>query len=392
MKCSHLALLGALAVALSGCGNLMSIYRDDSLITPGGHVVSMDAKQRSIISNRTRSGTAVYRRYCSEPAPDALTALSVGASGDLGAAALSSSDPEVRMRAAFSAAEAAGTIERTQTINVLREMMFRTCERYLNGSIGDQELIIQAARDQRTIVSVLAIEQLTRTVRSPSTVLVAGSAGATYSDPTASYDLLVKAEAAAKAADKDYAAAKTRFDDLAAKANAPKCAKPIYDDPKKKDDDPEEMAYAACKQLLDAQDDQDIAHGNVDFYKGLAERATLGLTTQAGLGARFEPGGANTAPPEGSIEAVASAVRGIVGEAYEFDEFEMTCVARLRAVGQEVKAEPANALAGTKSREFIQSLALSAGARLDPQSLDGACLNYLLAKKTAEIAGTNHAN
>ena len=63
---------------------------------------------------------------------------------------------------------------RTQTITVLRDMMYRLCERYLNGATTESEFVTQAGRDRRLIVSVLAIEQLTGAVQ-PRTVVVGAS-------------------------------------------------------------------------------------------------------------------------------------------------------------------------------------------------------------------------
>jgi hypothetical protein len=121
----RISTLAMAALTLAGCGNLNSVYRDDSLVTPGGHIITLDGKQRAILSSRVRKKdnygrvTQVYRRYCSEPAPDAFSALSMGTSGD---AALSGENetPEARARLAIAMSEAASSFERTQTVNVLR--------------------------------------------------------------------------------------------------------------------------------------------------------------------------------------------------------------------------------------------------------------------------------
>jgi hypothetical protein len=64
---------------------------------------------------------------------------------------------------------------------MLKEMMYRTCERYLNGQISELEYPIIAARDQRIMTSILAIEQLTGGVFQKPVVIGGGgnaSAGA----------------------------------------------------------------------------------------------------------------------------------------------------------------------------------------------------------------------
>lgn len=56
-----------------------------------------------------------------ETAPDVFSALSTSAAADLGLG--QGPDTETRAKAALAIAEAAGTIERTQAINMLRESM-----------------------------------------------------------------------------------------------------------------------------------------------------------------------------------------------------------------------------------------------------------------------------
>lgn len=72
-------------------------------------------------------------------------------------------------RAEVAIAEAASTTERIQTINLLRESMYRTCERYLSGAINHESFVVQAGRDWRAMLAILAIEQLTLTAPPAST-------------------------------------------------------------------------------------------------------------------------------------------------------------------------------------------------------------------------------
>jgi hypothetical protein len=61
---------------------------------------------------------------------------------------------------------------------MLRESFYRTCERYLSGAITKPQLVVQAARDQRSMVTVLAIEQLTGVARGQSTIISPGGTAA----------------------------------------------------------------------------------------------------------------------------------------------------------------------------------------------------------------------
>ncbi len=105
-------------------------------------------------------------RVCAEPAPDVFSAFanSFSFGGIFGA---TSND----VRGANAFASTVSTIERTQTINLLRESFYRTCERYMSGAISRSEFSVLAARDHRSMIAVLAIEQLTGVVKPPSTII-----------------------------------------------------------------------------------------------------------------------------------------------------------------------------------------------------------------------------
>jgi hypothetical protein len=159
--------VGFFALVAAGCTRY--VFKHKAVATDTRHIVSVDAKQRAILASKDS--------FCSEPSPDVFSvvaqALSFG--GTFGRSA----DPkavEAALQAAFSSAEQGSTIPRTQTVNMLRELMFRTCERFLNGGYDKDQLSVQAVRDQRLMVSILAIEQLTGAVApKPVTISASGS-------------------------------------------------------------------------------------------------------------------------------------------------------------------------------------------------------------------------
>lgn len=156
----------AMLLAVSGCANLNSISRSSGFPTSNGRVLTVDAKQRHFFVNQDLNPeTDVYWRVCAEAAPDVFSALasSGGLTVDL------SSQPSGS--GSFSMAETAATIQRTQSVNLIRESFYRTCERYASGAISRTQFIVQAARDQRAMVSILAIEQLTGAFRPPATII-----------------------------------------------------------------------------------------------------------------------------------------------------------------------------------------------------------------------------
>ena len=206
MKLEAIALAACL-VATSGCANLNSIYRTHSVRT--GEIVLSDAKQRAILTNyesvpimseydaATKKTTyskklGVLTRYCAEPSPDVFTVLSSSLAA-AGNASLTQESREIAVNIASQISESGATIQRTQTIQTLREMMYRLCERYINGALTDESFEAQAARDHRIIVSILAIEQLTNAVRPEPIILKASSSAQAGADYTAINSELSKA-------------------------------------------------------------------------------------------------------------------------------------------------------------------------------------------------------
>jgi hypothetical protein len=173
-----------LTAILSACSaNHYSIHQKDQLASDSSTVIAVDAKQRFLLSNITESTsgnqsipkkTEIRRRFCLEPSPDVFSVLSqsFSGSGSFGQTA----DPKsinIALKAAFSSSESGATISRTQTVNMLKEMMYRTCESYLNGQIDELEYPTIAARDQRIMTSILAIEQLTGTLQQKPVIIAA---------------------------------------------------------------------------------------------------------------------------------------------------------------------------------------------------------------------------
>ncbi|MCP4769254.1 MAG: hypothetical protein GY875_23730 [Gammaproteobacteria bacterium] len=158
-----------ISLGLGGCNtaNKNSIFRVAPTNSNG--TILIDAKQRAILTQNVTEkvkgpdGKLYDRqitRACAEPNPDAFSVLSSslslagsfeGKSGESLATQLTKSIGESGLNIGL----------RTQSIQILRDMMYRLCERYFNGAIGPEELKKQAARDHRLVIAVLAIEQLT---------------------------------------------------------------------------------------------------------------------------------------------------------------------------------------------------------------------------------------
>lgn len=180
---------------ISGCGNFNSIHRPIEIDSGKGALI--DAKQRGVFvsTNRTTTTTKtstlenpndykietkseVISKICAEPSPDAMSAyaMQLAAEGKV---------PEgVAGKLALNSQESASFIGlRTQSIQVLRDSMYRICEAYLSGGIDESHFELMLRRSQRYMVALLGIEQLTGVVKVPP-VIINTSGSTSISRPT----------------------------------------------------------------------------------------------------------------------------------------------------------------------------------------------------------------
>lgn len=339
-------LIGLLLLAglTEACANENAVFRTNSVPTTRPHVITEDAKQRNTYVVPDLYWTdgfgkgkkfASSWRVCSEAAPDVFSALSTSAGADLGFNQ-SGTDTEAAAKLAIALSESAGTIERTQTINLLRESMYRTCERWISNAITKEAFIVQAGRDWRAMIAILAIEQLTRTARPPATVLVPSSTNATITSPT---ELAIELRRSAVAAE-NARMAKEKADqavkDAACPATAP--AADAAEDAKKK--------WADCVALKQAAADAAAEVRRAEAAEKALREATAnngapGGSVAASTGDKNNNilGGSEQVRSASDLQAVALSVERIVMQAFKTDETQLFCLQRLAplARGQEVQ-------------------------------------------------------
>jgi hypothetical protein len=321
-----------LLLLLVGCAEANSIHRLDKLRPTGAIVISSDAKQRFLLSatpivtvtkGTDKTTTEAYRRFCAEPSPDVFTVLSQSASGS-GTLGLDKDAKTLNaaLQAAFANSETGTTIPRTQTLNMLREMMYRTCERYLSGAITELELPIVAIRDQRVMVSILAIEQLTGAVTPKPVIISNGAEASTGQNATEIMKLLTKAKddrTAAKAALVEANDQQKLADDG---AGAGGCAA------LEREDKPNATKSAACTEAKVAVDEATTANDEAEaFYK---QQAKIATTAQGVSSATATPGAATdskdwTVAQARAVSGVALAVQHIVDNTFQQDETQFFC-------------------------------------------------------------------
>lgn len=231
---------GVLVVlSVSGCASWTHLTKSKELTTSKNapavaQSIIIDAKQRIVtaapIVSEEGTGAAMkvrkYMAFCAEPSPDALSALAAG-----GGISLSKGD-KLDLATSLSIAEGAGSIGlRTQSIQLMRDSMFRLCEGYMSGALDDLSFQTLHRRFQSSMVAILAIEQLTGAVRAPA-VAIGGKSGVGNAELAA--DLTKKKEAA-------LVSLRQGEDSLKAKTEAAKTAA---------------VAMATAQAALDAEKDE----------------------------------------------------------------------------------------------------------------------------------------
>ena len=124
--------------------------------------VSMDARQRAILSVERGTPREPHRIVCAEPSPDALAtiAASAGLSGSL--SGLPQFPGKAELASSFASGEQAGMIgARNSTIQLLRDGLYRACEAYMNGALGDFGYGLVLVNYGRVMVSLLTADGLT---------------------------------------------------------------------------------------------------------------------------------------------------------------------------------------------------------------------------------------
>ncbi|MCP2076353.1 UNVERIFIED_ORG: cell division protein FtsL [Pseudomonas lini] len=152
MNSLSFALLSS-CILLSGC-NQFTYYKE------------LEADKRlAIVTEKPEfvGGKELTRRItCSEPSPDALTALAASLSGETKAG--------VNVAGAYS--ESAASIGlRTQSIQLLRDQLFSICQAYANQGLSSYTYQTLLAKNQQNTIALMAIEQLTGVLKAPNVKL-----------------------------------------------------------------------------------------------------------------------------------------------------------------------------------------------------------------------------
>jgi hypothetical protein len=324
-------LIGASFALLGGCANWNSIHHD---FRPNdGDSLSIDAKQRVVYTvTKKYKDNVEWKAICAEPSPDALSALSASLGVDAAVASKA-------LGVAFSSQEAAASIGlRTQTIQTLRDAMYRLCEGYASGAIDDIGFARLQRRYQAIMLGLLSIEQLTGAVVANQAVL-SGSATTRLGQNLSQITVLVDKTRAKSVAAKADLVIKTAEAEAAqkAKADAETALKKLKDDPKSTEADTakatttfKEKSQAAstaeeAKKTAALEDTTQAAElANLESLRKDLDRATAIASTTANLVPVST--GAKGPPDSDAFIKVAETVKDIVTTIVEHDYSKETCM------------------------------------------------------------------
>jgi hypothetical protein len=196
----------AFVFVLCGLVAACSDTRFDQFSLEGGDSARMDASQRVILATNRGGRDGNRHVVCAEPSPDAVASQSLALTSQLAAKVTPPEGTAVDASASLSLAQAQSAAYvgmRTQTIQLLRDGLYRACEAYMNGAIDDSEYNMLLINMPRVMTALIAIDGLTGRPAAPAVVLSAPSLDASATPGE-------KAELAAK-----VVAAESKFADAA---------------------------------------------------------------------------------------------------------------------------------------------------------------------------------
>ena len=371
-------------IALSGCSAKHYMYSNEHDISLGENVtakaISVDAKQRIIFTRGNKEGSnGLFHSICAEPSPDALSAIVSGVT-------IGATTSKTVLNAALSNAETAASIGlRTQSIQLLRDGMYRICEAAYSGSIDKDEVNILLKRYQDTMVAILAIESLTGAVQANQVILKGKSTASLGSNIDKASELYSKSlsdeqkakaeldsatETANNKSQEMEAAKQTRADklDTLGEDNKDSCedeaARAALSDPVKTNCEAYLKAnndfIAAEKAHQDAEtakktanDKHEVAQKTVAAQKKLFDSAITAGESSAETDGTFTQATSTSPISDQSAEHISKAIVDIVSQSLLRGEVIDQC---LRVAGKTLETELDTTKSNTEKQLFLNKL------------------------------------
>jgi hypothetical protein len=292
-----------ISLLMTACGNWNSIYRQRTLDPEQITITSVDAKQRLAF--------VVDNNYCSEPSPDAFSVYSA----TVEAKASKPDSYETALRLATG--ETGSTLGiRTEVIQLMRDAMYRLCEAHASGALTQEQYAEQITKYQKSMVTLLAINQITSAVKPPNVIINSSSSLSSDNDL---YEVKMKYDAAVKDYDTETDKLNAKNKEMSEKYAAEDYKTTCTGDGKPTADNNENCnAYAALEKERDAiKVQQTIFLNNKTEWKKVldGEESKINLATTS----------SNVVTPlstipqkmtEAEITVVAKAVTDLVNSVY----------------------------------------------------------------------------
>ncbi|ALI07545.1 MULTISPECIES: hypothetical protein [Pseudomonas] len=310
-------LLAFIIMSIAGCANLNSIYR--TFDVSRGESSLSDIRQRAILvapnENVTRkydtTGKLVSEEHkkngvfvCAEPSPDAMASLAYELAAKGGYPGKASGELAFAMQDG-----AAFTGIRTQSIQLLRDFGYRLCESYMSGAISAAQYDLLMRRFQKNTVALLAIEQLTGTVKAPPIALTtSGRAEATKS--------LSEQRAEREKVSDRISALETEKTAVDKKISDAKKA-----DAKADTSEMDQTASDLAEKIKNLKDDRTVIDSAIADTKGVIADGEIKV--------KIETTGMGSQRSDAHIQQIAKTVEGIVNNVVLADDEQQLCMSAL---------------------------------------------------------------
>lgn len=329
-----IAIVGA-GLTLTACADLFTVGRVTEIPSRGtsetqpARAIHLDAQQRLVI--------ATAQGYCAEPSPDAIAAYATALGFDLD---LFGQNPASLTQALKNDAASIGL--RTQSVTLMRDILYRMCEASHNGHLSDTEVTAFLRRSQDLIAVVLAIEQLTDAVAAKQAILTPSAEASASANLVSNHQLLDQMEKDVQEKEKDVAEKKEVVEEKKAAVNDAQSKLDEATDSKKQE---AERAFSeAEEQVKTAEDELEAAKKRLKEAKKV--RDTIKALRDAALAnAKAETTGTGQSSPVirlnplsgRATEAVADAVENMVKKVLNKSDMPDVCLSYLINSEKEIK-------------------------------------------------------
>lgn len=169
---------------LGGCANyIFETFNTDTR----GDSISMDAKQRVLLVTHEGGKTRDRKIVCAEPSPDAYSVSAASASGSIAYSVPGA--PGANGAAGTPGTQGGGGLSggrnetgaslamRTQTVQLLRDGLYRACEAYMNGAIDQFQYNVLLVNMDRLMTTLMGIDAIAGTQNVAPSAITAAAVG-----------------------------------------------------------------------------------------------------------------------------------------------------------------------------------------------------------------------